>query len=145
LGGVRIPHSLGLEGHSDADVLAHAICDALLGAASQGDLGDHFPDTDEAWRGAPGRDLLARTVEILREVGYVPVNIDATVCAQSPTLSPFREAMAENLAQALHLPRERVSVKFTTTERLGFEGREEGISATAVAMVGRIPWIAETQ
>jgi 2-C-methyl-D-erythritol 4-phosphate cytidylyltransferase/2-C-methyl-D-erythritol 2,4-cyclodiphosphate synthase len=143
LGGVHIPHALGLEGHSDADVLAHAICDALLGAACQGDLGDHFPDTDETWRGAPGRDLLARTVEILREVGYVPVNIDATVCAQSPTLSPFREAMAENLAQALHLPRERISVKFTTTERLGFEGREEGISATAVAMVGHIPWIAE--
>jgi 2-C-methyl-D-erythritol 2,4-cyclodiphosphate synthase/2-C-methyl-D-erythritol 4-phosphate cytidylyltransferase len=145
LGGVHIPHALGLEGHSDADVLAHAICDALLGAASQGDLGEHFPDRDEAWRGAPGRELLMRTVEILREVGYVPVNVDATVCAQSPHLSPYRDAMAANLAEALYLPRERVSVKFTTTERLGFEGREEGISATAVAMVGRIPWIAEAR
>jgi 2-C-methyl-D-erythritol 2,4-cyclodiphosphate synthase len=145
LGGVKIPHSLGLEGHSDADVLAHAICDALLGAASQGDLGAHFPDSDDAWKDAPGEDLLVRTVEILREVGYVPVNVDATVCAQSPQLSPYRERMSENLARALRLPRERVSVKFTTTEHLGFEGREEGISATAVAMVGRIPWTTETR
>ncbi len=145
LGGVSVPHELGLDGHSDADVLAHAVCDALLGAACAGDIGVHFPDGDEAWRGAPGRDLLARTVEILREVGYVPVNVDATVCAQSPRLSPFREAMSRAMADALRLPVERVSVKFTTTERLGFEGREEGISATAVALVGRIPWIPERE
>lgn len=145
LGGVVIPHDLGLEGHSDADVLAHAICDALLGAASLGDIGVHFPDTDETWRGASGRELLSRTVEILRQVGYVPVNVDSTVCAQSPRLSPDREAMARNLADALLLPRERVSVKFTTTERLGFEGRGEGMSATAIALVGRIPWFPERE
>jgi 2-C-methyl-D-erythritol 2,4-cyclodiphosphate synthase len=103
----------------------------------------HFPDQDDAWKDAPGADLLMRTVEILREVGYVPINVDATVCAQSPHLSPYRDAMTANLSRSLRLPQERVSVKFTTTERLGFEGREEGISATAVAMVGRIPWIAD--
>jgi 2-C-methyl-D-erythritol 2,4-cyclodiphosphate synthase len=145
LGGVVIPHERGLEGHSDADVLAHAVCDALFGAASRGDLGDHFPDDDETWKDAPGRMLLERTVEILREVGYVPVNVDATVCAESPRLSPYRDAMARNLAGALRLPRERVSVKFTTTEGLGYEGRREGISATAVALVGHIPWIPERE
>ncbi len=145
LGGVVVPHDLGLDGHSDADVLAHAVCDALFGAASQGDIGDHFPDSDSAWKDAPGSTLLERTVEILREVGYVPVNVDATVCAESPRLSPYRDAMARNLAGALRLPRERVSVKFTTTEGLGYEGRREGISATAVALVGRIPWIPDRE
>jgi 2-C-methyl-D-erythritol 2,4-cyclodiphosphate synthase len=135
LGGVAIPHPCGLLGHSDADVVAHAVCDALLGAAGRGDLGVHFPDSDERWKDAPGAELLARTVEILREVGYVPVNVDVTVSAASPRLAPYRERMIENLAEALELPASRVSVKFGTTEGLGFEGREEGISADAVALV----------
>ena len=143
LGGVEIPHPKGLLGHSDADVLSHAVCDALLGAAALGDIGLHFPDTDAAWKGAPGAKLLARTVEILRDSGYVPVNVDATVAAQVPRLAPHRESMVAHLAEHLRLPRSRVSVKFTTTERLGFEGREEGISATAIALVGRIPLAPE--
>lgn len=143
IGGVEIPHPKGLLGHSDADVLAHAVCDALLGAASLGDLGRHFPDEDPTWKDVSGAALLERTVEILRLSGYVPVNVDATVAAQAPRLAPHREAMTSNLARALHLPDARVSVKFTTTERLGFEGREEGIAATAVALVGRIPLVPE--
>ncbi len=143
LGGVEIPHERGLLGHSDADVLSHAICDALFGAAALGDLGAHFPDTDGEWKDVSGSDLLARTVEILRESGYVPVNVDATVSAQAPRLAPHRDSMVENVSTALRLPRGRVSVKFTTTERLGFEGREEGISATAVAQVGTIPFVRD--
>jgi 2-C-methyl-D-erythritol 4-phosphate cytidylyltransferase/2-C-methyl-D-erythritol 2,4-cyclodiphosphate synthase len=142
LGGVDIPHRLGLDGHSDADVVAHAVCDALLGAAGAGDLGEHFPDTDEAWRGVSGAELLARTVEILRGVGYVPVNVDTTVSAQAPRLAPHRERMVRNLARALRLPESRVSVKFGTTEHLGYEGREEGISASAVALVATLPLVA---
>ncbi len=143
LGGVEIPHRLGLFGHSDADVVAHAVCDALLGAAALGDLGDHFPDHDPAWKNASGAKLLARTVEILRVSGYVPVNVDVTVAAQAPTLAAWRAAMTSNVARNVRLPESRVSVKFTTTERLGFEGREEGIAATAVALVGRIPLAPE--
>jgi 2-C-methyl-D-erythritol 4-phosphate cytidylyltransferase/2-C-methyl-D-erythritol 2,4-cyclodiphosphate synthase len=138
LGGVTVPHDKGLEGWSDADVLAHAVCDALLGAAGAGDLGVHFPDTDERWKGASGAALLSRTVEILRETGYVPVNVDATVSAQAPRLAPHRRAMVANLARAAGLPESRVSVKFTTTEGLGFEGAGEGISADCVAMVGQV-------
>lgn len=145
LGGVTVDHSRGLAGHSDADVLSHAICDALLGAAGLGDLGAHFPDTDAEWKDASGHLLLSRTVAILQDSGYVPVNVDATVCAQSPRLSPHREAMVRNLAMALRLPESRVSVKFTTTERLGFEGREEGMSASAVAQVGQLPLVAESE
>lgn len=145
LGGVEIPHRLGLLGHSDADVLAHAVCDALLGGAALGDLGEHFPDDDPAWQGASGAKLLTRTVEILRDSGYVPVNVDVTVAAQAPKLAAFRDAMTANVARALRLPESRVSVKFTTTERLGFEGREEGIAATAVALVGRIPLAPEAR
>jgi 2-C-methyl-D-erythritol 4-phosphate cytidylyltransferase/2-C-methyl-D-erythritol 2,4-cyclodiphosphate synthase len=142
LGGVEIPHTTGLLGHSDADVLAHAIGDALLGAAGRGDLGQHFPDTDPEWKDVSGSELLTRIVEILREVGYVPVNVDATVCAQAPRLAAWREHMIENIAAALRLPVSRVSVKFTTSEGLGFEGREEGISADAVALIGKLPGIA---
>ena len=145
LGGVEISHPKGLLGHSDADVVAHAICDALFGACSLGDLGRHFPDTDEAWKDASGAKLLARTVEILRVSGYVPVNVDVTVAAQAPRLAPHRETMVGNVARALALPESRVSVKFTTTERLGFEGREEGVAATAVALVGRIPLAPEVR
>ncbi|MFN8178538.1 MAG: 2-C-methyl-D-erythritol 4-phosphate cytidylyltransferase [bacterium] len=145
LGGVTIEHSKGLLGHSDADVVAHAVCDALLGASGLGDLGEHFPDTDVLWKDAKGQRLLARTVEILRVSGYVPVNVDVTVAAQAPKLAPHREAMVGNVARALALPESRVSVKYTTTERLGFEGREEGIAATAVALVGRIPLVPEVR
>ncbi len=145
LGGVTVGHAKGLLGHSDADVLSHAVCDALFGAAALGDLGQHFPDTDAEWKDATGADLLARTLAILRDSGYVPVNVDATVSAQAPKLSPHRPAMVANLARALRLPESRVSVKFTTTERLGFEGREEGISASAVAQVGRLPLVAESE
>jgi 2-C-methyl-D-erythritol 4-phosphate cytidylyltransferase/2-C-methyl-D-erythritol 2,4-cyclodiphosphate synthase len=143
LGGVEIPHLKGLEGHSDADVLSHAICDALLGAASQGDLGEHFPDSDARWKDVSGLELAVRTVEILREVGYVPVNVDSTVNAQAPRLAPHRDSMIENLAKALALPEAHVSVKFTTTEHLGFEGRGDGVSATAVAQVSQLPQFSE--
>ncbi|HMB70686.1 MAG TPA: 2-C-methyl-D-erythritol 2,4-cyclodiphosphate synthase, partial [bacterium] len=145
LGGVTIDHPRGLAGHSDADVLSHAIADALFGAAGLGDLGHHFPDTDDEWKDASGERLLVRAVEILGDSGYVPTNVDATVSAQSPRLAPHRAAMVTNLARALDLPESRVSVKFTTTERLGFEGREEGISATAVAQVGSLPRIPESE
>jgi len=145
LGGVEITHSKGLLGHSDADVIAHSVCDALFGASGLGDLGTHFPDTDVTWKDAKGGTLLARTVEILRVSGYVPVNVDVTVAAQAPRLAPHREGMVANVARALALPESRVSVKFTTTERLGFEGREEGIAATAVALVGRIPLVPEAR
>jgi 2-C-methyl-D-erythritol 4-phosphate cytidylyltransferase/2-C-methyl-D-erythritol 2,4-cyclodiphosphate synthase len=144
LGGVDVPHDHGLEGWSDADVLAHAVCDALLGGASLGDIGDWFPDTDPRWKGASGTDLLTRTVEILRGVGYVPRNVDATVRAQAPRLAPHRRRMIENLARALGLAEDRVSVKFTTTEGLGFEGTGQGISATAVALLAREAALPET-
>lgn len=139
LGGVEIPHALGLEGHSDADVVAHAICDALLGAVAAGDIGEHFPDTDDTWKGASGARLLAGTVEILRGFGYVPVNVDVAVSAQAPKLAPYRAEMRANVARALGLSENAVSIKFGTTERLGFEGREEGMSATAVALVVESP------
>jgi 2-C-methyl-D-erythritol 4-phosphate cytidylyltransferase/2-C-methyl-D-erythritol 2,4-cyclodiphosphate synthase len=144
LGGVDVPHDRGLEGWSDADVLAHAVCDALLGGASLGDIGDWFPDTDARWKGASGAELLTRTVEILRGVGYVPRNVDATVRAQAPRLAPYRRRMIENLARALGLAEDRVSVKFTTTEGLGFEGTGQGISATAVALLAREAALPET-
>ncbi|HMB69566.1 MAG TPA: 2-C-methyl-D-erythritol 4-phosphate cytidylyltransferase [bacterium] len=144
LGGVTVPHDKGLDGWSDADVLSHAVCDALLGAAGAGDLGVHFPDTDDEWKGVTGAALLARTVEILRETGYVPVNVDATVSAQAPKLAPHRPAMVANLARAVGLPESRVSVKFTTTEGLGFEGAGEGISTDCVAMVGQVVSLPES-
>jgi 2-C-methyl-D-erythritol 4-phosphate cytidylyltransferase/2-C-methyl-D-erythritol 2,4-cyclodiphosphate synthase len=137
LGGVDVPHDRGLAGWSDADVLSHAVCDALLGGASLGDLGDWFPDTDPRWKGASGAELLTRTVEILSGVGYVPRNVDATVRAEAPRLAPYRRRMIENLARALGLAEDRVSVKFTTTEGLGFEGEGLGISASAVALLAR--------
>jgi 2-C-methyl-D-erythritol 2,4-cyclodiphosphate synthase len=139
LGGVEIPHSQGLSGHSDADVLAHAIGDALLGAAGAGDLGRHFPDTDPAYRGISSLVLLRRILAILRERGYEPVNVDATVVAEQPRLAPHREEMVRRLAAALDLPPEGVSVKATTTEQMGFAGRQEGIAAYAVALVRVIP------
>jgi 2-C-methyl-D-erythritol 2,4-cyclodiphosphate synthase len=130
LGGVEIPFELGLAGHSDADVLAHAIADALLGAAGLGDIGQHFPDTDEAWRDADSMELLRAVVSRVREAGHEPVNVDATVMLERPKLAPFREAILASLAAVLGCP---VNVKATTGEGMGFVGRGEGAAALAVA------------
>lgn len=135
LGGVDIPHEKGLLGHSDADVLLHAIADALLGAAALGDIGRHFPDKDPQYKGISSLILLEKTAAILRAHGYAPVNVDATVLAQRPKLAPYIDQMRANIARALSLPVAAVSVKATTTERMGFEGEEAGISAHAVAMI----------
>lgn len=136
LGGVEIPHSLGLLGHSDADVLLHAIMDALLGAAALGDIGKHFPDTDEAYRGISSVKLLKEVGSRIGQKGYVVENIDATVIAQRPKLRPYIEQMEQNIAEALELSPDQVNVKATTEEGLGFTGREEGISAQAVCVLG---------
>jgi 2-C-methyl-D-erythritol 2,4-cyclodiphosphate synthase len=133
IGGVRVEHELGLEGHSDADVLTHAVIDALLGAAGLGDIGEHFPDTDERWRGADSIDLLRRTAELLEGEGLRVVNVDATVVLERPRLAPHRAAMRARLAQALGLDERRVNVKATRGEGLGFVGRGEGATALAVA------------
>ena len=135
LGGVTIPFELGLSGHSDADVLIHAINDALLGSAALGDIGYHFPDTDPQYRGISSRKLLQRVVNLLEENALKPHYIDATVIAQKPKLAPYLEQMRQNIADIVHLPVERVSVKATTTEGLGFTGRGEGMAAHAVVLV----------
>lgn len=137
LGGVDIPHERGLLGHSDADVLAHAVADALLGAIRGGDIGKLFPDTDPAYAGADSLKLLAAVADKVRAEGYEILDVDSVIAAQRPKLSPHRDKMRENLARAMGVPVDNVGVKATTTERLGFEGREEGISATAVALVCR--------
>ena len=137
LGGVDIPHEWGLLGHSDADVLAHAIADALLGAVRGGDIGKLFPDTDPAYKDADSLKLLAAVAAFVRERGYEILDVDSVVAAQAPKLSPYRDAMRENLSRAMGVPIESVGVKATTTEHLGFEGREEGISARAVCLVCR--------
>lgn len=133
--GVDIPYDRGLLGHSDADVPLHALCDALLGAAALHDIGYHFPDSDEKWKGADSRMLLRRVVEILSEAGYEPSNVDVTIIAQAPKMLPYIEMMRENVASDLGLSTDRVSVKATTTERLGFTGRGEGIAAMATATI----------
>lgn len=135
LGGVNIPYEKGLLGHSDADVLAHAVMDALLGAAALGDIGKLFPDTDPAYEGADSMVLLKRVAEVLKEKGYAVSNVDATVVAQRPKLSAYISAMRENLARAMGAGADRVSVKATTEERLGFTGSGEGIAAHAVALI----------
>ena len=135
LGGVRIPHDRGLAGHSDADVLIHAICDALLGAAGLGDIGQHFPDDDPAFAGADSANLLSRVLQLAAEAGWKPVNVDATVMTQKPRLAPHIPAMRERLAALLGLPVDAVNVKATTTEHLGFVGRGEGMAAMAVALL----------
>lgn len=137
LGGVRIPHDRGLAGHSDADVLAHAISDALLGAARLGDIGKLFPDTDPAFKDADSIKLLSHVAQAVRDAGFAVVDIDSVICAQAPKLSPFRDEMRQNLAAAIGVDVENVGVKATTTERLGFEGREEGISAYATCLLQR--------
>lgn len=138
LGGVTIPHTLGLDGHSDADVLAHAIADALLGAIRGGDIGKLFPDTDPAYKGADSLKLLAEVARVVRAGGYEIIDIDCVIAAQAPKLSLFREEMRKRLADACSIPVDRLGIKATTTEHLGFEGREEGISAQAVALVARV-------
>lgn len=135
LGGVRIDHPSGLSGHSDADVLLHAIADALLGAAALGDIGRHFPDTDAEWEGADSLDLLAAVYERIQEAGYRMANVDATVCLERPKLHPHISSMRDNIAGALRVSVDRVSVKATTSERLGFIGREEGAAAHAVCLL----------
>ncbi|MBR1549811.1 MAG: 2-C-methyl-D-erythritol 2,4-cyclodiphosphate synthase [Bacteroidales bacterium] len=135
IGGERIEHTHGLLGHSDADVLLHAICDALLGAAALGDIGKHFPDTDPQYKGISSLKLLAHVGNLLSQHGYHIVNIDSTVVAQRPKLAPHIEQMRRNIATTLGLDLDQVSVKATTTEHLGFEGRQEGISSQAVALI----------
>ncbi len=135
LGGVDVPSEHGLLGHSDADVLAHAVADAVLGAARLGDIGTLFPDNDPAYEGADSLVLLSRVADLVRECGFTIVDVDSTVAAQVPKLAPYREQMRANLAAALGLAVENVGVKATTTERLGFVGREEGIAAWAVALL----------
>ena len=137
LGGIQIPHTLGLLGHSDADVLIHAICDALLGAANMRDIGYHFPDTSAETDGIDSKILLRKTYAMLRERGYRLGNIDATICAQRPKINSHVEAMRECLAECLETDKDNISIKATTTEHLGFTGREEGISAYAVALIMR--------
>ena len=137
LGGVQIPHTHGLIGHSDADVLLHAICDALLGAAALGDIGKHFPDADPHYKGISSLKQLAHVGALLNEKGYTIGNIDSTIAAQRPKLAPYILQMRENIAHTLGIDVDRVSVKATTTEHLGFEGREEGISAQAIALITR--------
>ena len=135
IGGVNIPFELGLDGHSDADVLAHAVAAALLGAAALGDIGHHFPDTDPRYAGADSLLLLRETVRLVREKGYAVGNIDATILAQRPTLRTYIEAMCQNLADACGITRDRVSVKATTEEGLGFTGAGEGFAAHAVCLL----------
>ncbi|HEX8299220.1 MAG TPA: 2-C-methyl-D-erythritol 2,4-cyclodiphosphate synthase [Rubricoccaceae bacterium] len=139
LGGVTVPSDLGLDGHSDADVLTHAVIDALLGAAALGDIGSHFPDTDEAWRGADSLDLLSTVVTRLGDAGFRVGNVDATVCLQRPKLRPYIDAMRERLAAGLGVETGRVSVKATTGEGMGFVGTSEGASAHAVALIWDAP------
>jgi 2-C-methyl-D-erythritol 2,4-cyclodiphosphate synthase len=133
IGGVGIPHEVGLEGHSDADVLAHAVIDALLGAAGLGDIGEHFPDTDDAWRGADSMQLLEAILPVVIAGGREIVNVDCTVVMERPKLSPHRGAIRERLAQALGVQVVRVNVKASTGEGIGFVGRGEGVAALAVA------------
>ena len=135
IGGVKIDCGFGLLGHSDADVLLHAIMDALLGAAALGDIGQHFPDTDPAYKGADSLVLLKEVVKVLEGKGYSVVNIDATVIAQAPKLAPYITEMRENIAKALNIDLDFVSVKATTEEKLGFTGRKEGISAHCVCLI----------
>lgn len=135
IGGVRIEHTHGLLGHSDADVLLHAICDALLGAAALGDIGKHFPDSDPAYKGISSLKLLSHVGDLIKKAGYSIGNIDSTIVAQHPKMSPHIQQMRQNIADTLGISLDRVSVKATTTEHLGFEGREEGISAQSVALI----------
>jgi len=138
LGGVEIPYKYGLLGHSDGDVLSHSICDAILGALCLGDIGEHFPNTDERFRGIRSLKLLTVVNEMMNKSGYGIVNVDCVIIAQEPKISPFREEMRENVSSALSIPKERVSIKATTTEGLGFEGRKEGIASQSIVLLRRL-------
>ena len=135
LGGIKIPHHQGLLGHSDADVLIHAICDALLGAAALGDIGKHFPDTDPRYKGIDSKILLIETSKLITSAGFTIQNIDTTIAMQAPKIATYIEQMRSKLSELLNLDLGQVSVKATTTEKLGFEGREEGVSAYAVVLL----------
>lgn len=135
LGGVEIPHTLGLLGHSDADVLIHAICDALLGAANMRDIGYHFPDTSDETLDMDSKIILRKTIELIATKGYRLGNIDATVCAERPKINPHVPAMKATLAKVMECDEDQISIKATTTEKLGFTGREEGISAYATVLI----------
>ena len=138
LGGIKLDHSMGLLGHSDADVLIHAICDAILGAANMRDIGYHFPDTSEATLNMDSKVILKKVIELIASKGYQVVNIDATVCAERPKLNPHIPAMQQCLSEVMGIDVEQISIKATTTERLGFTGREEGISAYAVCLLEKM-------
>lgn len=138
LGGVKIPHDKGLLGHSDADVLVHAIMDALLGAAALGDIGKHFPDTDDKYKGISSLKLLGYVKELLFAYSYEVGNIDSIIVAQRPKLAPFIDQMRKNIADTLMIPQSRVSVKATTTEKLGFAGRMEGIESYSVCLIQKV-------
>ena len=135
IGGVNIPHDTGLLGHSDADVIVHAVMDSMLGALALGDIGKHFPDTDENYKGADSIELLRKVTKIIENHGYTVSNIDSTILAQAPKLAPYIEQMRENIASAVGIGSERVSVKATTEERLGFTGEKKGIAAHAVCLL----------
>jgi 2-C-methyl-D-erythritol 2,4-cyclodiphosphate synthase len=135
LGGVKIPHSMGLHGHSDADVLIHAICDACLGAAGLGDIGRHFPDTDPQYKNIDSRKLLRKVKGAIAERGWKIANVDSTIVAQAPRVAPYLAQMISNISADLGIPAENINIKATTTEKLGFAGREEGIAAHAVILL----------
>lgn len=136
IGGIKIPHSKGALGHSDADVLLHAICDALLGALALGDIGFHFPDTDDSFKNIDSKILLRNCVELIEKKGYKVINIDSTLCLQSPKIKLYVPAMQQTIAAIAHITTDDISVKATTTERLGFVGREEGLKAYATVLLG---------
>ena len=138
IGGVKIPHHKGSLGHSDADVLLHAICDAILGALGLGDIGMHFPDTSQEFKNIDSKILLKRSFDLIKSKGYKVVNVDSTLCLQAPKIAPFVPAMRDTIAQILELQLEDVSIKATTTEKLGFVGREEGLQAFATALLQKI-------
>ena len=138
IGGVKIPHHKGSLGHSDADVLLHAICDAILGALGLGDIGMHFPDTSLEFKNIDSKILLKRSYDLIKSKGYKVVNVDSTLCLQAPKIAPFVPAMRDTIAQILELQIEDVSIKATTTEKLGFVGREEGLQAFATALLQKI-------
>ena len=138
IGGVKIPHTKGALGHSDADVLLHAICDALLGALSLGDIGFHFPDTDNAYKNIDSKILLEKTIELIKKEGYTIVNIDTTLCLQEPKIKPYTEQMRKTIAGIAGITEKDISIKATTTEQMGFVGREEGLVAHAVVLLQKL-------
>src|SRR5438876_1089771 len=136
--GIKIPHHKGAVGHSDADVLLHAVCDALLGAACLGDIGDHFPDTDEAYKNIDSKILLQRVIELIKKQGYTIVNIDSILCLQTPKIKPYVSSMQKIMATILGISEKNISIKATTTEQLGFVGREEGLVAHATVLLEKL-------